>query len=139
MVVDLAVLIYFIHHIATSIQLPQVIASIASDLAEAIDASGRGPAGAATEAGPSAVELMGRIEESGAVLLAPVSGYLQFVGTRRLVRLAAEADAVIRLHLPARALRRRGPPAGHRLAARGRRPVSGRRWSARTSPARTGR
>jgi uncharacterized membrane protein len=29
MVADLAVLIYFIHHTATSIQLPQVIASIA--------------------------------------------------------------------------------------------------------------
>src|SRR6201995_5745796 len=44
-VVDLAVLIYFIHHIATSIQLPQVIASIAGDLARAIDREvGRGDA-----------------------------------------------------------------------------------------------
>ena len=33
---DLAVLIYFIHHIATQIQLPQVIASIAKDLAQAV-------------------------------------------------------------------------------------------------------
>ena len=32
MVADLAVLIYFIHHTAVSIQLPQVIASIAADL-----------------------------------------------------------------------------------------------------------
>ena len=30
--VDLGVLIYFIHHIAITIQLPQVIASIARDL-----------------------------------------------------------------------------------------------------------
>src|SRR5689334_19439257 len=35
MVADLAVLIYFIHHTAVSIQLPQVIASIAADLAVA--------------------------------------------------------------------------------------------------------
>ena len=35
---SMAVLIYFIHHIATSIQLPQVIASIAGDLSRAIDA-----------------------------------------------------------------------------------------------------
>ena len=35
---SMAVLIYFIHHIATSIQLPQVIASIARDLSRAIDA-----------------------------------------------------------------------------------------------------
>src|SRR5215472_2582450 len=33
LVIDMAVLIYFIHHIATQIQLPHVIASIARDLA----------------------------------------------------------------------------------------------------------
>jgi uncharacterized membrane protein len=37
MVADMGELIYFIHHTATSIQLPQVIASIARDLSEAID------------------------------------------------------------------------------------------------------
>ena len=36
--VDLAVLVYFIHHIAKSIQLPEVIAGIARDLDRAIDA-----------------------------------------------------------------------------------------------------
>src|SRR6202453_2700230 len=40
MVVALAVLIYFIHHTAISIQLPQVIASIARDLAQAIEIQG---------------------------------------------------------------------------------------------------
>src|SRR6516165_11372730 len=40
MVIDLGVLIYFIHHTAISIQLPQVIASIAADLAEAIREQG---------------------------------------------------------------------------------------------------
>ncbi len=39
---SMAVLIYFIHHIATSIQLPQVIASIAKDLSRAIDAESAG-------------------------------------------------------------------------------------------------
>ncbi len=42
MVADLAVLIYFIHHTAVSIQLPQVIASIAGDLTEAIAEQGSG-------------------------------------------------------------------------------------------------
>ena len=42
--VDLGVLIYFIHHTATAIQLPEVIASIARDLAGAIDAEAAGPA-----------------------------------------------------------------------------------------------
>src|SRR5215469_4705938 len=36
--IDLGVLIYFIHHTATAIQLPEVIASIARELARAIDA-----------------------------------------------------------------------------------------------------
>ena len=38
LLLDLAVLIYFIHHIAKSIQLPEVIAGIARDLDRAIEA-----------------------------------------------------------------------------------------------------
>ena len=38
LLVDLGVLIYFIHHIAKSIQLPEVIAGIADDLMRSIDA-----------------------------------------------------------------------------------------------------
>ena len=54
LLVDLGVLIYFIHHVATSIQLPQVIASIAGDLAAAIAtevADGDGAAVAAARPG----------------------------------------------------------------------------------------
>src|SRR5664279_5079536 len=38
--VDLAVLIYFLNHVASMIQLPQVIAGIARDLAREIDVAG---------------------------------------------------------------------------------------------------
>ncbi len=38
-----------------------------------------------------------RIETSGAVIRTPESGYLQFIRHRTLVRIATEADAVIRL------------------------------------------
>ena len=38
LLLDLAVLVYFIHHIAKSIQLPEVIAGIARDLDRAIEA-----------------------------------------------------------------------------------------------------
>ena len=48
---SMAVLIYFIHHIATSIQLPYVIASIARDLSRAVDVESRVQSPA--EAGPS--------------------------------------------------------------------------------------
>src|SRR5579862_5046891 len=81
---SMAVLIYFIHHIATSIQLPQVIASIAKDLSRAIDAESEG-AGRFEEAGPSVAELLQRMEEAGGSVPAPNSGYLQFVRHERLV------------------------------------------------------
>jgi len=112
MVIDMAVLIYFIHHTAISIQLPQVIASIAADLAEAIDEQGSRPTSRQPENGPSAVELLARAEANGAVLLAPASGYLQFIKHQNLVRLASRADAVISLeHRPGHFIVR-----GHRYA-----------------------
>src|SRR5207249_316920 len=92
------VLIYFIHHIAKLIQLPQVIASIAGDLSFAIDtevAPGGSPGD--NEAGPSLAELTQRLDESGATIVAAKSGYLQFVAYGTLVDIAADADAVIRL------------------------------------------
>src|SRR3984957_13870778 len=95
MVADLGVLIYFIHHTAISIQLPQVIASIAADLAEAIRVQGGAFTAGTREEGPAAIELRARAEGGGGVLLAPASGYLQFIKHADLVRLAAEVDAVI--------------------------------------------
>jgi uncharacterized membrane protein len=99
--VDLGVLIYFIHHIATAIQLPAVIASIARDLAEAIDAEcDGGPPGHADPVvnGPTAEILQARLDRFGHVVAAPASGYLRFVRHATLVRIATEHDAVIRLH-----------------------------------------
>src|SRR5438045_3383087 len=92
------VLIYFIHHIAKLIQLPQVIASIAGDLSVAIDAEVANKSTAApTAAGPSVAELQTRLAESGAVVPAAKSGYLQFVAYADLVDIATESDGVIRL------------------------------------------
>src|SRR5207247_3328811 len=87
MVADLAVLIYFIHHTAVSIQLPQVIASIAADLTDAIREQGSGNSEPHPKAGPTVVELLPKVEADGVVLLAPTSGYLQFIQHEKLVRL----------------------------------------------------
>ena len=67
---DLAVLIYFLNHIASMIQLPQVIAGIARDLAREIDAAGGTDTsfGVGAARGPSRAELLTRIAESGAVI-----------------------------------------------------------------------
>ncbi len=104
LMVDLAVLIYFIHHIAKSIQLPEVIAGIARDLMRAIDIefpatthTGR-PADLPAGAGRSVTELLRVIDGRGSVVPAARSGYLQFVGYAQLVDIAMHTDSVIRLH-----------------------------------------
>jgi uncharacterized membrane protein len=97
---DLAVLIYFINHTAISIQLPQVIANIAGDLSRAIDADARDaqrlsrasdPAGATD---PATAVLP---DERGGDVLARVAGYLQLVRYDTLVRIAEQEDALIEL------------------------------------------
>jgi uncharacterized membrane protein len=93
---SMGVLIYFIHHIAMSIQLPQVIASIADDLSRAIDSESR-EGGTSREAGPSVPELLRRMNDSGGTVPAPSSGYLQFIQHETLIGLAAEKGAVISL------------------------------------------
>jgi uncharacterized membrane protein len=96
MMADLAVLIYFLHHIATQIQLPQVIAGIAADLAEAIETqAGDGSDGSTGPA--AAAQLIAAMDGPGGGVAAPRSGYLQFIHHRTLIRIAAEVDAVIQL------------------------------------------
>ena len=102
LVVDLGVLIYFIHHIATQIQLPQVIAGIAGDLAKAIETQAGNAA--ATKAAPSAAATLAALAQAGGAggaVAAPRSGYLQSIDRRTLVRIATDADVVIQmLHRP---------------------------------------
>jgi uncharacterized membrane protein len=96
---SMGVLIYFINHIAKTIQLPHVIAMIAQDLSRAIDKESDDRQ--TPESGPSVAEVLRRMEHSGGTVLAPASGYLQFIEHRELVGLAAEKGAVIRLlHRP---------------------------------------
>jgi uncharacterized membrane protein len=95
MVIDLAVLIYFLHHIAVQIQLPQVIASIAADLAGAIELQAGTPAVGADAR--YAALLIADMDGPGGDVAAPRSGYLQYIEHRTLVRIAAEKDAVIHL------------------------------------------
>ena len=94
-VADLAVLIYFLDHITTQIRLPQVIAGIAGDLAEAIELrAGRGTAGSGVH---SAARLLAGMDGPGGAVAAPRSGYLQYIQHGLLVRLASELGVVIHL------------------------------------------
>ncbi len=94
MVADLAVLIYFLHHITTQIQLPQVIAGIAGDLAAAIELQA---SHGAADSGNAAARLVAGLHGPGGEVAAPRSGYLQYIQHRLLVRLAAELGVVIHL------------------------------------------
>jgi uncharacterized membrane protein len=100
LLVDLAVLIYFIHHIAKSIQLPEVIASIAGDLDRAIEAefpqrrNSRGDI--EDELSEVPAEVLANLSR-GAEVMATRSGYLQFVGFGELIAIAETLDAVISL------------------------------------------
>ena len=101
MVADMAVLIYFIHHTASAIQLPNVIASIAVDLSEAIEAQGAGhnaTTGGGPERGLSSAELLTRMDTAGWRRQAADSGYVQFIRLGSMVGFAAQANAVISLH-----------------------------------------
>ena len=113
MVADLTVLIYFIHHTAISIQLPQVIAGIAADLTEAIREQGGGNA----EPHPTGRPGRGRAAGPGRGRAAPCcsrrpAGTCSSSGTRPWSGWPAEADAVINLeHRPGHFIVR-----GHRFA-----------------------
>jgi uncharacterized membrane protein len=96
MVVDLAVLIYFINHIANQIQLPQVIAGISGDLSRAIDAHVE--EGAADPDEPSVAGLLSGMPGPGGAVGVSRSGYLQYIRHRTLLGIATEAGAVIYLH-----------------------------------------
>jgi uncharacterized membrane protein len=100
-VLDVAVLVVFIDHIAKSIQLPQVIASIAGDLAHAIEADVAESAADVVKAGPSLSEMLVRLDDDSGVVRAPSSGYLQYVSMSTLIDISSRGHAVIRLlHRP---------------------------------------
>ena len=93
MLADVAVLIYFLHHIALQIQLPQVIAGIAGDLQSAIELQAGDPTVGADA--QMAALLIAEMDGEGGVVEAPRSGYLQYIQHDTLVTIATEIDAVI--------------------------------------------
>jgi uncharacterized membrane protein len=101
--VDLAVLIYFLHHIAIQIQLPFVIASIAGDLARYLGVRKpdiRMSAPGKQDDPKEIAELVYTIDSAGAKIRTPKGGYLQAIRYEKLIRTASAADAVV--HLPYR-------------------------------------
>ncbi len=96
---SLAVLIFFIHHVAVSIQVPYLIARIADELHTGIDhlfpETGEGGVPPAAESlllvAPEA------FDREAASVSAAGNGYVEAVDLRRLVEMAAERKLLLRL------------------------------------------
>jgi uncharacterized membrane protein len=97
---SLGVLIFFIHHVATSIQAPQLVARVGQDVLESIDAVfpehlGHPP----PEAVDRPVEdlLPADFDRQSRTLLAERSGYLQSVDEADLIERTVEANLIARV------------------------------------------
>lgn len=101
---SLGVLIYFIHHIATSIQVSHVIAGVSRDLEDAIDELfpskiGQEPGEREDERG--AADIPPRFDRDASVVPSNNSGYLQGVDDARLMQIAVARNLLLRVvHRP---------------------------------------
>ena len=98
-VISLAVLIYFIHHVASSIRVTQVIAAVGDELDEAIDRMFPSRIGE-----PSALETAEDIDPAsidfGSDLIpipAPCDGYVQVVDGEALIEFGQRFDVIVRI------------------------------------------
>ena len=101
-VFSVAVLIFFIHHVADSIQAMTVIANVSADLERAIlrdfpEHGDGNPANWREDLRPG--ELPENFDSIAQPIGAPRSGYLQAVNVSRLLNLAIDHDLLLRLEL----------------------------------------
>ncbi len=116
-VLTIGQLVYFIHHLATRIQAPQVVRAVARDLDAAIDRLfpdriGSGPAGPVGQPSLPPGEPQ--------VVRCPEDGYLQAIDSDGLMRLAREQDSVIEVNVRPGDFVSRGEPVARVRRADGR-------------------
>lgn len=91
--VGIAMLIYFIHHIATSIQVTHILATVANETLRAVDRLFPKGVGDDEEAEPEP----GRAGQVWHCVPVVTTGYIQSLDTARLLDLACEWQAVVRM------------------------------------------
>ncbi|MFO7578468.1 MAG: DUF2254 domain-containing protein [Pelovirga sp.] len=99
-VVSVGVLIFFIHHVSTSIQANEIVARVGTELVDGIEqlfpeTIGRGPSQIPTE--PPAADFLDVFAQAARPIASAGDGYLQFVDGDALLALAMREDIVIRL------------------------------------------
>lgn len=102
--ISLGILIYFIHHVATSIQAAHIIAGVGEDLRCAIDRLfpeklGAGAAAVSAQEEPP--------DEAAGLVVASIDGYVQAIDGARLMDVASAHDRLVRVERgPGRFVRR---------------------------------
>ena len=91
------ILVYFIHHIASSIQASNVIASVATETMAAIDRLFPEKLGEGHGDGDESVSSVPMPERDWRAFPAPRDGYIQGVDSEALLRLARTRRAVVRM------------------------------------------
>lgn len=100
---SVAVLLYFIHHIATSIRVESLLEKLAGQGCAAVDQLfperiGRGPADNLGE--PAGQMIPDGFERGSRQIAADSDGYVQSIGVDVLMRIATEHDLVLRIEAP---------------------------------------
>ena len=99
-IASIGVLIYFIHHAATSIQVDHVISNVGRELDEAIDRlfpnkMGRGASKGRRE--PMPLDIPANFERDACPIQAASSSYIQAVDTNQLLQTAKDGNLLLRL------------------------------------------
>lgn len=108
---SLGVLIFFIHHVATSIQASRIIANVAEDLEQAIDRlfpeaiSDDSATGDPDGAPPDESSPVG---DGSREVRATTTGYVQQIDAQGLMEVARERNVVVRMRVSAGAFVRKG-------------------------------
>jgi uncharacterized membrane protein len=93
--VGIAFLVYFIHHMATSIQASQILAAVSEETLRAVEHLF--PEGVGQEDADETQFELSRPGQTWHAVPAPQTGYIQEIDTARLLAFAAERGMVIRM------------------------------------------
>lgn len=94
---SLGVLIYFIHHVAFSIQASHVIASVTQELHETIDRLWPEELGQGPPKPTEQIEKSDDAEAEGKPIQAAASGYVDAINADELLKIAVDRDVTLRL------------------------------------------
>ncbi|PIG93519.1 DUF2254 domain-containing protein [Gloeocapsopsis sp. IPPAS B-1203] len=96
-----AVLIYFLHHVATSIQAQQVIANVGAELSDTIERLFPQKVGRSITKDQQEIQdadIPDNFEDEASPIKSDKSGYIQAIDNEELIDIAAKFDVIVRLN-----------------------------------------